>query len=147
MAAPPNSILNPSQAGKGVRADLVKEMAESWLPMVNLLCLFLAACTTLIRAPHTRNWLIQVSAFNPSQPTYVVDTGASKVAMIFDVTLVIDAHVLKPCYNTLAIMWTLTLNSEGQITLWEGLHDTGDAQTGHCMGLAMETMKKKTADL
>ena len=83
-----------------------------------------------------------VSAFNPTNHPYiVVDTGAKKVSMAFDVTITIDGHSLAPCYNTLSSIFTLTVNDEGKVTVWEGMWDSGDVQAAHCMGLVMASKK------
>lgn len=68
---------------------------------------------------------------------------AKKIAVAFDVTITIDGHELGPCYNTLANAWTFTVNDAGKITVWEAMWDSGDAQTGHCMGLVMAHKKTK----
>ena len=109
-------IWSGPQVGKGSKEDLVKEFAGSWGAMV--------------------------SAFNPTHHPYiVVDTGAKKVSVAFDVTITIDGHSLAPCYNTLSSIFTLTVNDEGKVTVWEGMWDSGDVQTAHCMGLVMASKK------
>ena len=98
------------QAGKGPKADLVKEFAGSWGAMV--------------------------SAFLPATHYMVVtDTAARKITLAFDVTININGRGKAPdCFVPLPNVWALTVDDDLKMKKWEGTWDSQDAKMMSCMG-------------